>query len=270
MTNSRRQFLVICRVGDKSLHPQWIAESRRNFDLYISYFGDSPGKYHADADYYEEVKGPKWPVIHRIIEENPGLMSQYDAIWIPDDDLSISTSQINRMFNIFSGLGFDLAQPALTADSHVIYKELIALPGVIARYINFVEIMAPIFSQKCFVQLKHTFGQSTSGWGLDNLWPVLLEYRNIGVIDCTPVIHTRPLGGELYKNNVMSPHDDILFVAAQYPELNISPKHKPNKFRVYSVVRIKLRTAYWARVTARIQKKLNKKRYENTSRYGAS
>lgn len=265
----RRQFLVICRVGDKSLHPEWIAGPQRNFDLYISYFGDSPGRYRTDSDYYEEVKGPKWPIINRIIEENPNLFQRYDAIWLPDDDLAMGTSQINRMFNLFAGLGFDLAQPALTVDSHVIYKELIAQPDVIARYTNFVEIMAPIFSRKCFDQLKHTFGQSTSGWGLDHLWPVLLSYQNIGVIDCTPVIHTRPLGGELYKNNAMSPRDDILTVAAQYPDLNISPEHEPNKFRVYSAIKIKLRAPYWARVVARIQKKLNKRRYERTPRYGA-
>lgn len=266
---SQRQFLVICRVGDKSLHPEWLSGTHRNFDIYVSYFGDTPGRYRDESDYYEEVKGPKWPIIDKIVKGNPELISQYDAIWVPDDDLAIETSQINRMFNLFAGFGFDLAQPALTADSHVIYKELIACPDALVRYVNFVEIMAPIFSQRCFNQLKHTFSQSASGWGLDYLWPLLLNYKNIGVIDCTPVIHTRPLGGELYKNNAMSPRDDILKVADQYPEFNISPQHKPNKFRIYSTIRVKLRAPYWARVAARIQKKLNKKRYECTARYGA-
>ena len=32
------------------------------------------------------------------------------------------------------------------------------------------------------------------GLGLDSVWPKLLEYRNVGIVDATPVLHTRPVG----------------------------------------------------------------------------
>jgi hypothetical protein len=265
--NKQRQFLVVCRVGDKSLHQEWIQDMHRNFDLYLSYFGNSSEKYRADAEYYDETKGPKWPILHKIIEANPDLIGSYDAIWFPDDDLSMSTQTICRMFNLFTGLQFELAQPALTIDSYVSHKELIAQPNCLARHTNFVEVMAPIFSQKCLQSLKHTFNESTSGWGLDHLWPVLLNHKNIGVIDCTPVIHTRPVGGELYKNNSMSPRDDIKKLALLYPHLNISTKHKTNKFHIFSTIKIATRNTTIARIAARIQRKINKKLYEKTKRF---
>lgn len=34
------RYLIIARVGDNSLHPTWINSEKRNFDLFISYFGN--------------------------------------------------------------------------------------------------------------------------------------------------------------------------------------------------------------------------------------
>jgi hypothetical protein len=264
----QRQFLIICRVGDRSLHAHWLAGANRNFDVYLSYFGDEPNKYQNDCEFYDMTKGPKWPILAKIIADNPDLLSAYSAVWLPDDDLLIDTDSINRMFNLFAGLQLDLAQPALSVDSHVIYKELIVRNNSLVRYVNFVEVMAPIFSQKCLQAIKHTFSQSVSGWGLDNLWPVLLDYKNMAVIDATPIVHTRPLGGELYKNNPMSPQNDIQKVADIYPHLNISPDHEPNRFRVFASLKPSFRSKGLARLTAKLHKKLNKASYKNTTRYG--
>lgn len=268
MTPSHRQFLVICRVGNRSLHQQWLTGANRNFDLYLSYFGDEPNKYQNDGEYYDMTKGPKWPILAAIIENNPELISAYSAVWLPDDDLLMDTESINRMFNLFAGLQLDLAQPALSVNSHVVYKELIARNDSLVRYVNFVEVMAPIFSHTCLQTLKHTFSQSVSGWGLDSLWPVLLNYKNMAVLDATPMVHTRPVGGELYKNNQMSPLNDVQKLAGIYPHLNISQDHGPNRFKVFARLKASYTTKGMARLTAKLHKKLNKFSYKNTKRYG--
>lgn len=265
---SNKQFLVICRVGDNSLHKEWISNPNRNFDLFLSYFGSAQDKYKADAEFYEEVKGPKWPILHKIIVEHKELISRYDAVWLPDDDISMSTDSINRMFNLFAGLQLKLAQPALTLDSYVIYKELIVSRGSIARHVNFVEVMAPLFSKACLLEIQHTFGQSTSGWGLDRLWPILLDYQDMAVLDATPMIHTRPLGGELYKNNDLSPRKDVMKLANMYPQYNLSTRHKPNKFRLFSTIKVAYRSPWLARAVARLTRKRNKIRYEGSPRFG--
>jgi hypothetical protein len=65
-----------------------------------------------------------------------------------------------------------------------------------ARRAGFVEIMVPCFSRAALERLLPTLDLTTTGWGwgLDSLWPKLLDYRNVGVIDAAPVLHTRPVG----------------------------------------------------------------------------
>lgn len=263
-----RRFLIICRVGDKSLHPHWLADKDRNFDIFLSYFGNTPDHYSQDAEYYEQVKGPKWPELHRIINDNSAIIGQYDAVWLPDDDLLADTQTLNRLFNLFMALEFQLAQPALTIDSHVIYKELIAQPKLLARRTNFVEVMAPIFSRQALTHLAPTFIQSPSGWGLDKLWPYLLKQHAIGVLDATPVTHTRPVGGELYKNNQVNTHADIDQLAKLYPAATINQKTRHTRFKVFaSYGQVRSYKGNCARFMAICQRIRAQIQYKNHARY---
>ena len=65
-----------------------------------------------------------------------------------------------------------------------------------ARRTGFVEIMVPGFSRPALQQLLPTLDESETGWGwgLDSLWPKLLGYRDLGIIDGVPVLHTRAVG----------------------------------------------------------------------------
>jgi hypothetical protein len=90
-----------------------------------------------------------------------------------------------------------LAQPALAPGSHVSHHITQQVSGVRLRYTSFVEVMCPLFSRSGLARLAHSFRESVSGWGLDFLWPYLLGYPKdrIAVLDETPVLHTRPVGG---------------------------------------------------------------------------
>lgn len=216
-----RRNLVILRAGDQSLHPQWVAGTDRNFDLMVSYYGQTPDKHRDSCDIYELRRGPKWPCLGELLDEHPHLVERYDAIWLPDDDLAVDTHTLTRMFDLFHAHRLQLAQPALTRNSFFTFDTLLQQPGFVLRHMGFVEVMAPIFSREALRRCRETFHHSRIGWGLDFVWPGLIEnpdHRAIAVLDATPVHHTRPVrGGDLYKNNPdADPKEDERRVLARY------------------------------------------------------
>jgi len=122
--------LVVLRAGDDSLHQGWIADPRRDFDLFISYYGAAPQQHARDADYYEMRRGPKWPCIGALLAEHAPRIDAYDCVWFPDDDLAADTPTLNRMFAFFHAHALDLAQPALTPDSYYTWHTLLAGPAL--------------------------------------------------------------------------------------------------------------------------------------------
>jgi len=93
-------------------------------------------------------------------------------------------------------------------------------PDCHLRFTRFVEVMTPIFSRNALRVCAPTFAESRSGWGLDWVWPTLCEREGldgIAIIDATPVRHTRPVGGELYKNHRdLDPQADARRVVRKY------------------------------------------------------
>ncbi len=199
-----RKNLVVVRAGDGSLHPKWLDAGReRNFDIFVSYFGNTPGRYRDEADYYEHIAGLKWPPIAKLFQTQRDFLSGYDACWFPDDDLLIDGFGINNMFDLFHEHDLWLAQPALAGTSHFTYPLTKQVHDAPLRFTNFVEIMCPLFNRHALAVLGPTFGSSISGWGLDFVWPHLLGYpeNRVAILDGTPVIHTRPVkSGSFYKH----------------------------------------------------------------------
>jgi hypothetical protein len=216
----RSRNLVVVRAGDHSLHPQWISDGPRDFDLLVSYFGNTPGRFSSGAEHYEMRRGPKWPGIAALLREHKEALEGYDCIWFPDDDLAAETQTINRMFAFFHAYRMCLAQPALSRDSWCTWRTLRQQPNCHVRFTKFVEIMAPIFSREALSVCTPSFSESASGWGLDWLWPRLCMEAGLGdmaVIDATPVRHTRPCGGELYRNNPqLQPQSDASRIVSKY------------------------------------------------------
>lgn len=260
-----RRYLIMARVGDKSLHSQWIKGSERNFDLFLSYYGKTQDKYKADAEFYHELAGPKWPILQGCIAENREMIERYDAVWFPDDDILADTDTINRMFLLFSGLDLDLAQPALTPESYMSHVFLMQEPNVLARYTNFVEVMVPIISRRVLPKLAATFSQSGTGWGLDYLWPALLDNRNVAVLDSTPVTHTRPIGGDLYKNNPnINQYQDRKQLLEMYAHIGLK-RDKPRILRRLTIERS--RSPFSQQLGGFMCRVKNKLRYKRVARY---
>ena len=189
------KYLVISAVGDGSLHPEWIAGNPA-FDLCLLYYGDDDAVADAFAThtpYFHRAKGMKYHLLQSFIDNNLDFVQRYGYIWLPDNDVSISTDNINRLFRIAEEIGLLLCQPAMTGYiSHPITRPAPAF----LRYTNFVEVLAPLMSLETLLMLKNTFQLNHSGWGYDYLWPYLLGYPKdkIAIIDAVQMRHTNPVG----------------------------------------------------------------------------
>lgn len=189
--------LVVLRCGDTSLHPEWVNE-KSQFDVVLSYYGDNNPYDLTHIRYVHTFKGSKWQGLYDFFLNHQDIWQDYDYIWLPDDDLSSTAENLNAFFTCMDRYGFDLAQPALTHQSYYSHIFLLQVPCFIYRENNFVEIMAPCFSKQAFLRCWESFSENKSGWGLEYLWRELLTKENnkvkIGIIDKTPIFHTRPVG----------------------------------------------------------------------------
>src|SRR5690348_8008539 len=105
--------LVILSAGDDSRHRTWELE-RRNFDFWISYFGNQENRFREDADVYQQKKGFKYPVLHELLSKRAAELEQYDYIACPDEDLAWSCEKFHRAFELMRIYSLDVAQPGIT------------------------------------------------------------------------------------------------------------------------------------------------------------
>jgi hypothetical protein len=186
-----REYLIISSVGDNSLHREWI-DTDRNFDILIIYYGDKD--FDTDnIDFFLKRKGEKFHQVKYFINNNLEMIKKYKYIWIPDDDVSISTESINKLFEISDVNDLYLSQPSMSG----FYSHEITLKkGNNIRYTNFVEVLAPLFKTEILLNIYDKFDENQSSWGYDFLWPKLLGYptNKIAIVDQINMIHTRKVG----------------------------------------------------------------------------
>jgi hypothetical protein len=218
--DQRKRNLVLTRVGDGSLHRGWLGDpATRSYDVWLDYYGEDVGRYAADPARLLLRRGlTKWQGIAAVLAEHPEAL-EYDAVWFPDDDLAIEPAGIERLFEAFHRLDLALAQPALADGSFFVYDWLLESSGFYARYTNFVEAMAPLFSREALRACAGTFTESESGWGLDLAWPAILgnPRDRIAIVDAAPVLHTRPVArAGWYDRLPVSPGEERDRVAARH------------------------------------------------------
>lgn len=193
--------LVLLRAGDAPLLGSWrrdIPDEARNWDVLVSYYGDrvhGPDPAGITPHEYVHVQRgtTKWPAVLAL--HQAGLLPDFDYVWIPDDDIATSWSAVNRLFDLCRQYALQLAQPALDEHSHVSHQITRRVPGLRLRYTSFVEVMAPVFHRLAFAACAGSFVLSRSGWGLDAIWPLLVDAPGaMAVIDEIAVCHTRPMG----------------------------------------------------------------------------
>jgi len=185
--------LLIASIGTQSKHPQWLFGENRNFDFIALCFEPVENQLLREAVDVFERKGYKFSNVKAYWLKKKHILNSYDFIFMPDDDLEMGAQDINLLFDIAAGFNLDLCQPSLTLDSIPSWPITLwgGNPQIILRMTNFVEIMCPLFSQSTFQVCIETFGHNILGTGLDFIWPKLLNFQNIAIVDAVQARHAR-------------------------------------------------------------------------------
>lgn len=184
---------VLAAIGATSLHRQWISK-RSTFDLHLIIYDNSYELFKNDSSYVTASKGYKFKLIHDYLYSNPELIDQYEYFYMPDDDISINSVNIQKLFRFMKKYQLAVAQPAIS-NSFFSYRHTTRYENSILRYTNFVEIMQPCFSREALKKVLFTFNETISGWGIDYHWGKILDYTqmNMAIIDDISSEHTRPV-----------------------------------------------------------------------------
>lgn len=192
---ARRSFLVYCPTSAGDFLAE-LDHPKRLFDVALNDFSGS-GTGIDIAEWKFAERAHKWPGIAVNLEK---IGDGYDYIAFIDNDITLSTDQLNTLFLTASALRLDLFQASLTEDSCTAWAELKQRNDSYVRAVRLVEIMMPIFSRRGLAACRETFGMSTTGWGLDLVWTKILKRRGMGVCDSVTAGHRRPVGSHLWRN----------------------------------------------------------------------
>lgn len=201
--------------------------AERNWDLLVHAFGEEcPWSNEEGVEVIHatglEAVGPKWRAMHSLFERRKDYFLSYDYVCFPDDDLAANVETVNAIFVVAQHFGLDLAQPALTHDSHILcWGITMENRSFLLRYTSFVEVMTPVFSQSFLQRCAPSFNENVSGYGLDLLWSNwITSPLKMGILDICPVKHTRAARtGPLYKTMAAmgaNPDEELIELIKKY------------------------------------------------------
>lgn len=137
--------------------------------------------------------GLKWQLVQRHLP--PERVAPYAFVFVWDDDLDPRPFDPRAFLDVMARNGLELAQPALTRDSHFSHLLTLQSDAPVGRFTDFVEIMAPVFRADAWARFWSLLDPERThwGWGLDVFARSLCDFRRMGIVDCQPVRHTRPI-----------------------------------------------------------------------------
>ncbi len=168
LESSRSKYLVFTSAGDNSNLHDWL-EGNRNFDLWVSYYGNEEDRYKDISDYYIAKKGGKFPALHYVYQHWKEILDHYQAILVMDDDIIIDGSGISRLFEIRKKYDLWLLQPTFDPKGKISHSTTISNPDTLIRYTNFIEMGCPLFRKDKLDEFMKVFDPVLVGWGTD-LW----------------------------------------------------------------------------------------------------
>lgn len=203
---------VFVPVGKDSLHRQ-LLKGDADFDLHLLIYDGSYSKFCNDSDFVACDAGYKMDMTYRYLHRHPELFEKYEYFFLLDDDIVISTEDVNRLFSMMREYQLKIAQPSLVM-SYYTYKHTAFHPFYILRYTNFVEMMMPCFSRDALKAVLPTFEQKIRWCGIEMHWPVLVgsNHKDMAIVDAVSAKHTRPVQSwnslsQLQQENYLKKHN---------------------------------------------------------------
>lgn len=212
LDRSYKKNAVFVPVGKDSLHRQ-LLKGDADFDLHLLIYDGSYNKFCNDSDFVACDAGYKMDMTYRYLHRHPELFEKYEYFFLLDDDIVISTEDVNRLFSMMREYQLKIAQPSLVM-SYYTYKHTAFHPFYILRYTNFVEMMMPCFSRDALKAVLPTFEQKIRWCGIEMHWPVLVgsNHKDMAIVDAVSAKHTRPVQSwnslsQLQQENYLKKHN---------------------------------------------------------------
>jgi hypothetical protein len=174
MNTPKSKYLVYTSAGDNSNLLYWLKnfnsrQVKRNFDLWITYYGSVKNKYKEVSEFYNMRQGAKFPNLLHVYQEWNDILAHYEAVFVMDDDIVIDCNRINHLFEIRKKYDLWLLQPAFDKIGKISHSITKMNPSCFLRYTNFVENTCPLFRKDKLDGFMEIFDPVLTGWGID-LW----------------------------------------------------------------------------------------------------
>lgn len=194
VVNRKRKSLVFTSAGDHSAVTQWVAKAARTFDLCVVYYGDRPEapELQSRADFFYKRKGSKFQNLYWMCGEHPGLIEDYDAVFVLDDDIVIDGSGIEDLFHIRRSLDLWMLQPAFWPSGRISHRITRVRPTRRLRFTSFVEVACPLVRTDKLLAFFQVYDRRLVGWGVDYWLSLFLDDgsgRRIAIVDEVPCVN---------------------------------------------------------------------------------
>ena len=196
---SASRNLVFTSAGDQSNVRRWL-NGRRDFDLWVVYYGEVPKRLYREADLYVARAGTKFQNLHYCYSQWRNLFERYEAVLVMDDDIVIGASGISRLFQIRRTLDLWALQPAFRVAGKISWDITRIRTAALLRYTNFIEMTCPLFRRDKLDAFMDVFDPELIGYGED--WWFLQTLgaqsrRRVAIADEVPCInpYDRDKGG---------------------------------------------------------------------------
>ena len=169
---AKRDFLVFVQA-DIAFDRGFLHEPRE-FDVLLNYYAGFPEILPADVEIAISQRGTKTTAIHKLLDTEPQLLLEYDAVLFLDNDIAIGAPDIERLFAIMREQNLDLRQASLSAESDCVwpvFKQPSVGDGV--RRVNSVEIMMPCLSRPACLTRPAGHSRSRSVASASTYWSVM-------------------------------------------------------------------------------------------------
>ena len=166
INESGSKYLVFTSAGDNAKLHHWLKGSR-NFDLWVSYYGDEKNRYKDQSDFYMAKKGGKFPGLFYVYQHWKSILDNYQAILVLDDDVIIDGSAFSRLFEIREQYDLWLLQPAFNPIGKISHRITREKLFTFLRYTNFVEVTCPLFRKDKLDAFMELYDPVLVGYGID-------------------------------------------------------------------------------------------------------
>ena len=179
--------------------------TKYDFDIVCNYYANNTKKYEEIkklTNHAEPLRLSKFQSLKQIYN----YVSKYEYIFVFDDDAQIIQGDLSRIPKIMKDYDIDIASTAHDSRGKLSHK--IHIPHVgdhIFRYVNFIELNFPVFSNRFLTEFINTYDGILCGWGIDHWYSQFGNKTNNKIIIddiviCNPK-HSRKINSLMSKKD---------------------------------------------------------------------